>query len=303
MSDLNQYKKSGNHGIEFNADASNANLIDRFNRYYLPTPGSEFKQCRGYIFIVKPNMNIASGGGLSEYMQKNSYMEECYNNPLLRKIMLQLSSSSGAGFIPLFTNRFQGFDPQDISYKVNSSPETFRGWKVVFGRHAVESKVAPTISIPFAETKDLLVYHACKIWATYMEMMDNGQVRRVASSMRSNTLDYATTIYFILVGPDGHEIVFYSETIGAFVTSENGSSFSVDETKIATGTGRTTVSFAASFYEAMNPQTLERFKKACGNGGSSVKDTTYLEETVGWTGQPKIESSGSKHKLYFTQGG
>lgn len=302
MNTIYQNESTGKHGIEFNKDASNSNIIDRFNRYLLPTPGSEFKNCTGYIFITKPSMNIVSGGSLTSDMRKNSYMEECFKNPNLQKIMKQLSSPSGSGFIPLFTNRFMGYDPQDISYKVNSSPETFRGWKVVFGRHAVESKVAPTVSIPFSETNDLLVYHTSKIWSTYVEMLDKGQVRRKPQSMKSNELDYTATLYFILVGPDGHDIVFYSETVGIFSTTENGSGFGVDETRNAAGANKTTISFAASFYDAMNPEILERFKKQS-NGSSRVRDTTYLEETVGWVGQPVIESSGVKHKLYFTQGG
>lgn len=300
----NNSKDSEQHGIIMDKSSSLKSIVHKFNKYYTMTPAAELRGGKAYVFMTKPEMNICRDGRLTEDMSKDPYMENIHKMSLTKDIMRQLSSTANSGFLPIVTNRCMGLDPSDVTFKTNSSPETYRGWKVVFGTHSVESKSAPTLTLQFQETRDLLVFHTFKIWTNYMEMMSKGQVNRRTIHKKSNALDYAVTIYYIVVGENGHDIIFYAEYVGMFPTSENSSGFTSNETKDVDGMQKISVSFSGSFYNQMDPEIMKRFKLiSSGISGVESADANYMGQGEFWGGQPFIKEKDGKYSLHFTKGG
>ncbi|MGL5749615.1 MAG: hypothetical protein ACRCXT_03735 [Paraclostridium sp.] len=291
-------------GLFFNKSEANIQTLSFFNRYRITVPGAVLKRGRGYIFMTRPDCNIKTfgGGSLNDGIKDQSFFKYLNNDNVLKSIlpMLQLSYTAAPVFIPLITNIATGLDVPDVNIKTGNSVETFRGWKITYGKHGTESKTGIQFSLTLNDTNKLLGYNFIKAWTTYIETLDKGMCSRSSINKKFNILDYASSLYYIVVAEDGETILYWCKYTGVFPVKENNSAFSMSDEGEIQAPFKLNVDFVASFFESGNPDILTEFNKLSG-GGSAAKQATYNNPENGyWTGLPFIEGSRSGYKLKFT---
>jgi len=105
-------------------------------------------------------------------------------------------------------------------------------------------------------------------------------------------LDYASSVYYILCGPDGETILFWSKYFGVFPTNAPSSITSWSKgTQMKIPEYSTT--FAYAFKEDFSPLTLAEFNM--NNTGAYLYRKTYEPSLIGtgktFTGAPFIDTS------------
>ena len=280
-----------------------------FNRYRITHPDYHLTNSRAYIFMTRPDLNIfdETDSAMNESI-KNTGDAAFFYEAVLRhsNIAMSLTTSfSGAhDFIPLVSNTARSLDVQDMSIKTLEHGETLTGWKLVYGRHDIDSLTAGTFSMNYIDDNMLSVSYMHLIWLTYINGVARGLYSPKQDYVRNGILDYASSLYYFLTDATGENIIFWTKYYGVFPTNYPSSAFSFNEGS-PVHVPEIQIQYSYAFKKDMDPLELAEFNRNSPQNFSYVpvynEDTFRCNRTI--SGPPFIdtEDGGITYKLRFRE--
>lgn len=226
------------------------------------------------------------------------------NNPMLLQALTEKFTESH-DFHPYLSNAARSFDVSDEFIKTTEHGETFTGYKMLYGRHNIESNTAGQFTIQYQDDKNYTLYKTHKAWTEYISRVYRGALRPAKVYIKNRILDYASSVYYFVTGPDGETLLFWSKYFGVFPLNTPASAASWTKGS-GTSVPEFGINYAYAFKEDFSPVTLAEFNK--NSSGDFVFRKTYDPITNGQSrtlsGAPFIESSKdskgtSVYKLKF----
>lgn len=285
-------------------DSATKALFDNFNRFKVPFPEVQLSKGFGHIFFTRPNLNIVNHKGKGEFTLIKG---QTLNDPIFYSVFERnknlLSSltrhySSLHDFHPYLSNSAQSFELSDEFIKTIEHGETLTGYKVQYGKNNIESNTAGNFSVNYTDDNDLNVYWIHKLWVEYISKVSRGEFSPIRDYVIKKILDYACSVYYFLVGPDGETIIYWSKYFGVFPTSVPSSAFGY--TRGAPIKSEFAINYAYSYKEDGNPLSLAEFNM--NSRGNLVYKKTYepalLSTGRTMSGAPFIETVKGGPKKY-----
>ena len=268
-------------------------LMSSYNRFKLANPNDVLSRGFPHVFFTRPDCNFFSS--------KNKLVKNVSSNPNVSyafahkpELLEMLSQTSNNDWNWLLSNKASSFQTSDESIGNDVYGTTFHKNSIAYGKSNRESKAAGSISIEFADTKELDILHLMKLWTDYIDKVYHGNWRPKSKYIWKKILDYACSCYYIITAEDGETIIFWSKYYGVFPVNVPSSAYSWS-TGSPIQQQSLNITFQYSFKEDFNPATMVEF-----NMNSKIKDLdriSYVDTynpnlgTTGytWVGKPFIE--------------
>lgn len=291
--DENLKKIKGNLNVfHGNYKELNNMLFTRFNRFKIAQPEYHLTKTFAHVFITRPDLNlITEDGKLHPQVENDPIFYYLYkSNP---NIILALTRhlSQEHQFHPFLSNAAGSFELSDEYIKTIEHGETLTGFKIMYGKHNIESKTAGTFNIKYVDDKDFSVFKTHKAWVEYISKVYRGELSPDRSYLVRKILDYACSAYYIMCGPDGETILFWSKYFGVFPTNVPSSSHSWVEGTV-TNKPDYSITYAYAFKEDLSPLTLAEFNMNSSGDFlyKKIYEPTLLSTGKSFSGAPFIET-------------
>lgn len=310
-SQINSIKKSFNLTPKTEIEGNDSTLHKvfhmNFNRFKLPYPDEALQKSFGYVFFTRPDCNLLKeNGNLREDVKK--LPEYYYMFKTGRRAFKSLTNNyyeANHSFHPLLSNLATSFELSDENIETIEHGEAYTGHKIIYGGTDIKSKTGGTFTVGFTDNKRLDVYKILKTWEMYISDVKRGVLSPTRVNIKKKILDYAASAYYILVGPNGEDILFWSKYYGVFPTTSPSSEFSFRKGDLM-ATPNYSIPFAYSFKKDFSVFSLAEFNML-GNEEfkyREVYDSDILSVGLTWTGAPFIETvlhedGGVSYKLRF----
>jgi len=256
------------------------------NRYLDP-----FLTGFAFTFVTKPSLFIypykpvATAGTIEKLAYENMTKDHIFSQFLASESMNindkflaeQLSFYNGifpseyvrSNFLPIFTNRSKNFSTLDVTLGQVESFDTRQGFRMPMPTHKNESIGAGSLSITCMETSNLDFMKMMTLWVNYITNVTDGTFNANPEMIRNGVIDYASSIYYFVVEPDGRTLKYWAKYTGCWPTTipQSNLSFSRGSQEAID----TEIQFVYSSKEDMNPSILEDFNRVSLN---------YFEETM-----------------------
>ena len=254
--------------------------ISAFNRYGTILADDEASTSLGYVFMVRPDLNLISSdsnnlGELHRQTTANPFI--AYMAKADPSLLLSLTHSIGSAshhFISLLYDRVDEYQITNFEIGTHEMTQPFTGYKTVYAGNGNGTLSSCQFEIGFRDTATLRVTKLFYLWVSYINGISLNLFAPKEEYLYSKyyqgsqVIDYATSIYFIRTRPDG-EIIFFHKVTGAFPTSVpfNMQSYnrgSNPDPKIS-------IQFVGGYPEAMNPVTIGEFNYNATGGTFRIK--------------------------------
>ena len=267
----------GPHGI---TQLTGRTRMDSFNRYYKIFPSEEMSSLCSYVFIVRPDLNMAAA------INADPYFNSIYNlYPDIISGLTQFSSSDvnvpySHHFVPFLTDRILSYQVSDYSVKSYEFEQPFTGYKTSYAGNSNESKSGVTFDISFRESSGLMVTKYFDAWVRYIDAVTTGRIAGKSEYIQAklktgaSIIDYATAVYLIKTKPDGEEIVYFHKSVGGFPTTVPHSNWSFAKDGAVDNT--INIQFSGGFPESLKPRILVEFNYNSGVIVASDATTPHL---------------------------
>lgn len=224
------------------------------------------------VFMTKPELFI------SPYSNPQDIEQMAYNNmrkdPVFTPYMDQEATKNsndlliaeqlsyygrGLNFLPLFTNRARSLSLSDTVLGSTSSFNTRHGYSMNIPTHLVQSLAAGELTISVTETDNLDFLKMITLWTKYISNISDGTFDANPAMIRDGVIDYMSSIYYLVLDPDGHTIRHWTKFTGVYPTSVPNSSMSYNRGDMSLIEHGLTFSYAIR--EEMDPSILEDFNR------------------------------------------
>lgn len=277
-----------------------------YNRFKLPMLNDAFLKGYGYVFFTRPDCNVLNNKGTSisnEVKNVPNFRYAWLHDPHLLK-QLSLDSDIYGDFMPYLSNESRSFTLKDEYITYDSYGKSMTGHKIVYGKNNVESKTAGEFSIDYVDSRNIDVYRLHKLWTDYISNVYQGVFNPKMKYIRARQLDYACSVYFILVAEDGETIIFWSKYTGVFPVNIPSSAYNWTNGQVLTNPS-INITYQYSFKEDFNPLSLIEFNRNAGTGEYKyvpVADVAsrYYGTGYTWTGTPYIETVNTSTVTPYT---
>lgn len=281
-------------------------MHNKFNRFKLPYPDEALGKTFGYVFFTRPQLHLLDTDNrlLDNLINLPDYYYMFMANKTIFR-SLTGGFSSKHRFHPFLSNMVTSFDITDETLDTQEHGESNTGHKVVYGLTDTKSTVAGSFNVNFVDNKRLEVYKTVHLWVKYINDIKKGIIKPTRAVMLNKVLDYASSAYYFLLGPDGEEILYWSKYTGVFPTTSPSAEFAWRKGELM-ATPNYSIPFAYSWKKDEDIYHLAEFNTL------SAKTFMYREiydpeiQTVGttWVGAPFVETAVSKdgdirYKLRF----
>ncbi len=282
------------------------NQVEKLNRFKIVHPDHVFEHTVGYIFMTKPDLNIFKSHNElnTEFKNRYEFTDMTTNQSDINILkQLQLSAATDNGFINMITNSAENFDTSDDVLKTDETAAAFMGWTVVYGGTSVESRKADTLSISYTDDRAINLYKLHSTWIEYINLVKRGFIHSKSKYIYNRILDYASSLFYFLVGEDGEKIIYASKYTGVFPTNIPNSAFSW--ARGDSNSPKYTISYQYNFKEDMklsvicsdfNNIALTYGKK--GNG-ELIRNPKTGRTGTHWLSNAKIVTDGKNFRLQF----
>lgn len=294
-----------------------------FNRYGVLFADDEMSSSLGYVFMVRPDLNIVydASGGMSNLTLSAETGADLYlaflskMDPTILMCLTQLHTGGyHHQFIPILYDRVDEYQIPNVELATHEMTQPFSGFKTIYAGNSNGSQTGCQFEIGFRESADLRVTKLFQAWINYINGIALNLFRPKDKYLQakytdgSQVIDYATSIYFIRTKPDG-EIIFFHKVTGAFPTQVPLSQQSYN--RGGSPDNKITVSFTGGYPESMNPITMAEFNwNSLGDlrGANITLAPHYNKEGFGgnsctgdlFTGSPLIfRSTDGRNKFYL----
>lgn len=208
----------------------------RFNRYNLPTGSTFMGGLKGYVFFTRPDLNLFKPNNSQDTVDNvGNYLGALGDLKGITSSAdwsnysaLQSDTPFQCPFIPILSNNAKNYSPEDQSIDIIEQGETNWGSKIKYGRHGVPSRSAGSFNITFSDTKDLHVYKLISLWTDYIENVYLGFISPKMDYIYKKILDYAVSMYYIVLRQDGREVVYWEKLVGVFPKNRPDSAFATN---------------------------------------------------------------------------
>ncbi len=258
-----------------NKDIPGIRNLTRFDGYFTNHYKNVLTSGTAFVFFTKPNLFLyqnPSNGVNNEYknlayenMCSDSYFSLFLNSEAIndqdKLIIENLSyiSTLDSNFIKILTNECKNFDPQDTNIDAQDLLETKQGYRMQYGTHTVASRVNGQLSFQFTETANLDITKILSLWVKYIENISDGTFRANPDMVNKGILDYTSSIYYFLLGPDGHTLKYWAKYTGCWPANIPYSAFRYakkDQSIVELSS-----TFNYMIKEDMDPRILEDFNR------------------------------------------
>lgn len=161
-------------------------------------------------------------------------------------------------FIPYLSNRIEGLSIPDYTIKTNQITQPYTKYTIPYTTTAIESNTGGTFDMVFREDKNYSIHKLFYAWIYYQDGVMRNMFRPKEKYLMYNALDYATSIYDILVDQTGENIIYWSKYTGAIPTNVQMSELSFNRGAPDEGM-QTSVNFAYYYHEHMEANILIDF--------------------------------------------
>lgn len=200
------------------------------------------------IFITRPKLFISTKpGGVNNVLEDIAYKNMALHPYLSRFTndnshnkkdsiiadLLSFSSSSAnsslinnMSFIPIFTNKTRNFNIDNNALGMGEQGSTKHGYRHIYPTHNVGSLSSGTIGLEYNEMVDLEISNLLGIWYNYIVGIVNGELRANPEYVKTNRLDYNSSLYYFRLDRDAKTIKYWSKFNGVFPFSMPSEAFS-----------------------------------------------------------------------------
>ncbi len=231
-----------------------------------------------FVFVTKPALFLepdkpSADGSDASTRRQLAYDNMCIDpkltmyltgentNPRDKLIIHQLSfdefSDAPSLFLPIFTNMCKGFATSDVTLDTVQGYQTKSGYSVMLPTNKIASEAAGQVSITVSETANFDFMKMLGIWVNYIADVSDGTLNANPAMIGGNMIDYMSSIYYMVLSPDGQTLKYWSKYTGCYPLSipYGASGFQKD----AWDTVSYDITFQYAFKEDMNPETLQEF--------------------------------------------
>jgi hypothetical protein len=274
-------------------------LIQNFNRFKIDFPDYHLNKTFSFVFFTRPDLLLYTGETIEG--DQITLHPQVANDPLYyyldqsdRELLssLTFNFSRSHSFLPFLSNLAESFDIQDEFIKTGDYGETYTGYKIQYGKHNIESKTAGSFNVSYIDDKNLSVYKIHKAWVEYISKVFRGEIKPRRDYIHKKIIDYASSVYYVMVGPDGETILFWSKYYGIFPTHTPSSSMGFTKGSMVK-LPEYSLSYSYSMKEDFNPFILVELN-AQAEAGDYVYQKTYIPQLAGcgntFVGTPFIET-------------
>lgn len=279
-------------------------IFHNFNRYGIEFVDRQLPKTFPHVFFTRPDLNIIKSDGTLTNQAKTDdlYLYVWNNNANILKSLTQFYSTNHQ-FNTFIHNNAKSFEVSDEFIKPTDHGETFTGNKLQYGKSDIESRSAGEFSITYVDDANLNVYKMHKLWVDYISKVYRGHFYPRDDYKFNKTLDYACAAYYILCGPDGETILFWSKYYGVFPTNIPSSTLSWSKGSVL-GNPEMSINYSYSFKEDFDPIALAEFNELCAvKASQSVARKNYdgNHASMGSTlvGAPYIDSVKVDGRKFF----
>lgn len=282
---------------------------NKINRFSFQLPAEFNSKFKGYIFMTRPDLNINENGELVDGIKINPYFDGLKRqDPEILDILQSSTRTIESPFINIFTNRFEGLSVPDITLETYDTMETIRGNKLSYARHTVKSKLGYSFSLALNEDKQQTVYKLIKTWIDYTSMIQRGVIKPKDEYRSSKVIDYASSLYYFVVGEDGETILFYAKLTGIIPENIPSSTWSTSEIGWKSGVPKHNINFKSAFFEEYDPSIIAEFNNLTGgpevysNGNiANTMNVETLSHGKNYVSSAFVETTDRGYKLKFIE--
>ena len=204
---------------------------DTFYRFPRMDPYRIAGKTREYIFITKPDLHIFDKNSqtLNPELKGSPFFADMirrgYSNILKN---LQYSMEPTMPYIRAFTNlKRSNVDISTIQSSDQDTPINQFGTKIEYRKSSISSDDDADFSIEFEDSKYLEVYLWFKAYDEYERRKFEGKVTPPDDSYRTKRILHdQMTIFKIIVGENGEDIIHFSRITGCYPKNVNRDAFS-----------------------------------------------------------------------------
>ena len=280
-----------------------------YNRFKIANPNLSLQKGFAHVFFVRPSCNILTpSGDLTDSVKSSALFNYAIKNrPELVRELSAHGHKKDNDFMMTLSNYAISFSNNSEYIDTTAYGDTYTGYKVVFGKHNIESKSAGEFTVSFEDDRNLDIYQIDRMWVEYISGVYRGLFAPTKEDIYNKILDYTSAVYYIITAEDGESIIFWTKYYGVFPTNVPTEQYSWASGNILNGENiRLDITFRYSFKRDYDPEIIEEFNKNAGIEGRT--NITYMPtfdkelNHVGATmvGSPFIsEESSTDTKLYY----
>lgn len=279
-------------------------IFHNFNRYGVEFVDRQLPKTFPHVFFTRPDLNIVKSDGTLTQQAKSDdlYNYVWTNNANIVKSLTQFYTTKHQ-FNTFIHNNAKSFEVSDEFIKPTEHGETLTGNKIQYGKSDIESRSAGEFSISYVDDANLNVYKMHKLWVDYISKVYRGHFYPRDPYKFNKTLDYTCAAYYILCGPDGETILFWSKYYGVFPTNIPSSTLSWSKGNVL-GNPEMSINYSYSFKEDFDPIALAEFNELCATKASSSKarinyDGNHASMGSTLVGAPYIDSVKVGGRKFF----
>lgn len=215
----------------YNRNPNDIDNIRKINRFRMRNPNDELAKTTGYVFFVRPDLNILSGDkALTRQAQNCPEFVQAFEDYIAILYSLNRAGGGRSGsiaspFINMITGSATSFTPQDATIDMEEVGETFVGYKMNYGKFTADSMNGGEISIKYRDNRFLEIYKLHHVWYSYIMHLRRGKINPKKAYIDDKILDYQTSAYYFVVAEDGESIVYAAKYFGIFPKNIPSSAF------------------------------------------------------------------------------
>ena len=218
-----------------------AKIHNSFNRNKTVIPDYHLSKTFAYVFFTRPDCNIVEkSNGIWRLASgvdadpKYAYLLKNNSNTLTSLVK---DGNPNHDFLVLLSNEARSYEVADHVIQTVNHGETYTGGKVVYGKSDHESNTSGEVSIRYTDSVNLDIFKLHTVWVDYINKVYRGVVSPKKKATDGNfkldyvmdkILDYASSCYYFLCGPDGQTILYWQKLTGVFPVNTGESTFSWD---------------------------------------------------------------------------
>lgn len=224
----------------------------RFDRWYTVERDKDEVSGRHYIFVLRPDLNLTSGGktlslnmengvGADTFFQYIASFHPQIIASLTGEFALQstIASSGGTGnqtltdgtkdkynrplqlhsYIPYLTSRIESLQLPDYTIKNYSLVQPYTRYSIPYASSAIESQTGGTFDLTLRDDGVFSIRKLFYAWIYYMDGVMRNRFQPKSKYILYNAFDYATSIYDIMVDATGENIIWWAKYTGCFPTN------------------------------------------------------------------------------------
>lgn len=221
-----------------------SDLIEKFDISRFPDFENAAEPYLAYVIMSRPDLNLQDKNNvntLANNVKTSGFFNDRYGKELMYSLSNVAYSSRGDSipqtnknrFLPIVTARATSYSTVDVALKTVTKATTFYGHTIKYGKHSEDHKVGGTLTIEFRNDRFLSILKMMYLWMCYIWLVSKtGEIEPKIEYQQNGVLDYAASIYYVVVRRDNRELVFWEKITGVYPISDQFSIFSFSDSMI-----------------------------------------------------------------------